>query len=913
MAEKLTAEEQFDALKNALNSLTDTVTQFIGNFAKMASDAAKNIGDDTKDFSDDMGGILQKATKSIAGFDSSKMASLARKQMENFNTNFLDLYSKKLGAGGLSPAKVKDAIEAILKGMDIKAEFGLTESQYKDFVKNLQKLVKENENLILTFKDAVSDLARDMMKPFDKLIGWIEKLPGGKLLSAAFDLDKMKKDIETKIKTELAKAYEEGVRGFKLIGEAGKSAFKSIGAAIVANPMLLVFGAVSLLLYGMVKLGKRYLDVMKGIRDQTGLVAKDAAELAKVSRDVAGEWSNLGLDMEAAGKATGAIVNEFQIMDVATRDMIEGVGAMVGILGVGEQSAAKVARMFEVMKGASTATTIQMAAVVGNAAKLGGIAPAKVFEDMAQSTKEIQTYFKGSFTNAAKAAIELRRMGTSIKEASASAKSMVDFEASIGSELEASVLLGRQLDFSAARYYAFMGDIENQQKEVLKQVGSLEEFNAMMPFQKEAIAKAAGMEVDQLGNMLQQQKILAGMDSKKKQEYKDGLELLKNMQDVNEKSLLDDNKRLLATEQLKKMWDNILMALSPVFDVLYQITEWVAAIAEKSKALGIGLIAIAVIVGGVLLTAVTSLVGKLGQKISGGLMDMIFKPNFASSGVEKVAKGINIVDNSVEKFSKGAGGGWGLAKAAVGMILIAGALWIFAQALKVLSDNDKLPETLAVAVVGLAALTVVALLLGTLQGPIILGALAMVILAGAVWVLGLALQAFIPVMDAFGKLFAVLAKSLGDLATRVTFSQLAGVAGGLSLIGLALAAFGMTGIFGMFGLLQLMGTTAALSELAKLANPLNIVATSIERLGAALKILDTSKLDMDKLEEIGDIALKGKVEQTPNVTVNVPDRDDWWKKFDILIDKVGSMEVKMDGKLVGEVLADGTSNPGFGR
>ena len=177
MAEKLTAEEQFNALKDALNQLTDTVTQFIGNFAKMASDAAKKIGDDTDDFSDDMMGILQKATKSIAGFDSSKMTALARKQMEDFNRSFLDVYSKKLGAGGLSPTKVKDAIETILKDMDIQKAFGLTEVQYKDFVKNLQQLVKQQENLILTFKDAVSDLARDMMKPFDKLIGWIEKLP----------------------------------------------------------------------------------------------------------------------------------------------------------------------------------------------------------------------------------------------------------------------------------------------------------------------------------------------------------------------------------------------------------------------------------------------------------------------------------------------------------------------------------------------------------------------------------------------------------------------------------------------------------------------------------------------------------------------------------------------------------------
>jgi len=146
--------------------------------------------------------------------------------------------------------------------------------------------------------------------------------------------------------------------------------------------------------------------------------------------------------------------------------------------------------------------------------------------------------------------------------------------------LEASVLLGRQLDFSAARYYGFMGQIENQQKEVLKQVGSLEEFNAMMPFQKEAIAKAAGMEVDQLANMLEQQKLLADMDPAKRAAYDNAIEQIGEINKKTADSILQEKQRMLAQEKFAKVWDALIYKLSsilfPLFDAIYKFIDPIA-------------------------------------------------------------------------------------------------------------------------------------------------------------------------------------------------------------------------------------------------------------------------------------------------------------------------------------------------
>lgn len=909
---KLTPEEQFEALEKALKSMTATITNFVSDFASTASNAAKSMADDVDDLSKEVDTVLKKALKKAGKEDFSKFAEA---QMKEFNDNILEVYRKNIGTGALSATKRKKALEEALKSGDVKEKFGFETDFNKKgteaytFFNSLLDLVKKFENEILQVNEAVADLSRDMMKPFDKLIGWIEKMPGGKILSSALELDTMKKEIEMNIKAELKKAYDEGVRGFDLVGKAGTSAFKNIGKAIMANPMLLILGAVALIFVGLIKLGNRYLDVMKGIRDQTGLVAKDASELAMLSRDVAEEWSNVGIDMEAAGKATSAIVNEFQLASVATRDMVEGVGTMVGILGVGEQNAAKVARIFTAMGGVSADMVDNMSLVVADIARTGKVAPAKVFEDMAQSSKEINLYFKGNVKEAAKAAIELRRMGSSLKEAATTAKGLVDFESSITSELEASVLLGRQLDLSAARYYAWTGQIEKAQNAVLDQVGNLAEWNRMMPFQKEAIAKAANMEVDQITNMLNQRKLISQMSKEEKEAYQDSLKQLEKIQDVDKDRLIMQNKSLLAQEQLKKMWDNILMALSPILDVLYKITEFVANLIEKTGTWGIGLVVVAGVVGGILLKAATSLMGAMSQKISGGIMDLINKPDV----IKKSGEQLEMFGDKTSKFSKGAGGGWGLAKAAVGIILIAGALWIFAQALKVLADNDKLWESLAAAAVGLLVLAGIAILLASFAPVFTTGVFVIMLLAVAVGILGLALQAFIPVMEAFGKLFTVFTEAIGKLATQVTFEQLAGVAGGLTLIGLSLAAFGMTGIFGMFGLLQLLGTTAALKELAMLASPLNVVATSIERLGEALKVLNSVSIDVDKLEDISDIAVKVKRNESPNVNVAAADNSGIIKKLDEMIKRIESMEIKMDGKIVGEIVTEKSGRTGFGQ
>jgi hypothetical protein len=84
-------------------------------------------------------------------------------------------------------------------------------------------------------------------------------------------------------------------------------------------------------------------------------------------------------------------------------------------------------------------------------------------------------------------------------------KALLDFESSITSELEAELLLGRNINLEKARAAALAGDQVTLAQELQQQAGSFSNFSAMNVIQQEALAKAMGMSSDQLADILYQQ------------------------------------------------------------------------------------------------------------------------------------------------------------------------------------------------------------------------------------------------------------------------------------------------------------------------------------------------------------------------------------------------------------------------
>ena len=125
---------------------------------------------------------------------------------------------------------------------------------------------------------------------------------------------------------------------------------------------------------------------------------------------------------------------------------------------------------------------------------------------MAGSSEEIAKFTRGSGENIAEAAIQARQMGISLQATAQIAEGLLDFESSINKEVEASVMLGKNLNFQRARQLALQGDMTGMMDTVLKQLGGEQEFLKLNVLQRKSIAGSLGVSVAQMS------KLVAGAD-----------------------------------------------------------------------------------------------------------------------------------------------------------------------------------------------------------------------------------------------------------------------------------------------------------------------------------------------------------------------------------------------------------------
>lgn len=174
-------------------------------------------------------------------------------------------------------------------------------------------------------------------------------------------------------------------------------------------------------------------------------------------------------------------------------------------MGISGTEAAYLTSQFGKMRGSTSDQAANMLKSLQATAKLRGVLPSAVMKDLAANGEAFATYAKGSGDNIKNAAIQARQLGVTFATTAKMADSLLDFETSIEKELEASAMLGRDLNLSRARELMYAGKMEDAQSEILKQLGGIDEFNKMDPYQRKAAADALGISVAELEKMMMNQ------------------------------------------------------------------------------------------------------------------------------------------------------------------------------------------------------------------------------------------------------------------------------------------------------------------------------------------------------------------------------------------------------------------------
>jgi hypothetical protein len=104
-----------------------------------------------------------------------------------------------------------------------------------------------------------------------------------------------------------------------------------------------------------------------------------------------------------------------------------------------------------------------------------------------------------------------KALGLELSKVDAIAGSILQFESSIEDELSAELLIGKELNLERARFAALNNDVKTLTEEIASNFGSAAEFGQMNRIQQEALAKAVGMNREELAQTLFVQEQLAGV------------------------------------------------------------------------------------------------------------------------------------------------------------------------------------------------------------------------------------------------------------------------------------------------------------------------------------------------------------------------------------------------------------------
>lgn len=220
-------------------------------------------------------------------------------------------------------------------------------------------------------------------------------------------------------------------------------------------------------------------------------------------------WRSLGLsiiglndNMTSANLALGQAANNLGIAQGKSKALSRNIAYIAKDTKTSEATLATINQLFQNSAGHTAESAAQLQLGLGSMIEMAGAIPSQVLDDMASNAEMLAKFSDGTAEGMARAAIQAQKLGINLQKAGAIADSLLNLESSIASEFEASVLIGRDLNFDRARNLALNNDIEGAMKDIVDQLGSEEEFNRLNAIQRQALADSIGVGVDDLAAMV---------------------------------------------------------------------------------------------------------------------------------------------------------------------------------------------------------------------------------------------------------------------------------------------------------------------------------------------------------------------------------------------------------------------------
>jgi hypothetical protein len=581
---------------------------------------AANIGEALKEAVDAAFDSKDATVLSSVGKDFVRSMVAAARASEDLVKN-----QSRITQGLLSSKDVEKQIQTIAeRKLELERKYNYTKQLAEDIGKKMtkqQELAFKHAEAALNLQESILQGDKQQLDNIEKqigltgkLIGSISKIPGiGQFLKA------------DEINQEMRKVAAEGGGKFKTMGVAAKMVGKQLYEGLL-DPLTLI-----------TSIWNGFMNVNKASVELQRLTGQNETAMAGMNDRLASSVQFL----ETAAELTKQL--GLSATSVFSPDQIAQLVEAKNLLGFSAEQAGKMGMLMK-LTGKSVDQVGQGVYDTVNAyngANRAAINQRMVLEDVLSTSTSITASFSGNEKQLGKAATQAAALGINLQKVDEIAGSLLNFEDSIGAELEAQLMTGKNINLSKARELALNNDLEGVAKELKNNGASAAEFANMNRLEQESLAKALGMSRDELAKSVLTQEAMNNMTDEQVAKAR-GVTLEQS------KAMDVQAKMQLGLQKLAEAFAPVLEGIIPLVDVLLSIIKpianLVAIIAGNpiGKSILIAVVAVRLLGGG-LFGAVQGM-GSLAK----GALDFVKNLNMA--GVSKFFGGIK------EKLGQGLAG-----------------------------------------------------------------------------------------------------------------------------------------------------------------------------------------------------------------------------------------------------------------
>lgn len=492
------ANDELKDFKSTLIGLDDSITSIGQSIANDIKSKLKDADDITKDFAKSFSQDLTRSIKSSG------------KELDN-----IDAIQNKIHAGQDASKEITKALTKIQEQRAI---------QLRKIAVLERSGVEVNEVLKFNLEEQY-DTQVDLLKAQTKLVSKRKEDLGlvGKLTSGIQGILKKSGAGGIADMFNFDDANQQASRLIRMQSKGGKvqlSTMKKTKITTAAIAKNIDKSAVRLGVAGaLFKVAGALFDQFKKADQSTTEIARGLSMSKKEAKEFKGEMQEssmaaglTGITIKEQKKAVMSLNKALGGTAIAfDKDIREGAAESLALLGLSEEAVGNMAKQAMITGKSFKALEKEQAKGVLDAEREFGIRLklSDVLDEANKITGLARVNAMGIEGGLTKAVATAKSLGIEMSAVASSASQLLDFESSIQNELQAELLIGRDLNLEKARAAALAGDQEALAKALVEEAGSLEELQGMNVIQQQALAGALGMSADQLADSLVNQEALS--------------------------------------------------------------------------------------------------------------------------------------------------------------------------------------------------------------------------------------------------------------------------------------------------------------------------------------------------------------------------------------------------------------------